>query len=199
MHQTVKQPRAALGMVAALLALAATGLAACGGSSHTSSTASAGTPAAATASGGRFAALRECLQKHGVTLPQNKPGTSRPGGGAGGGFFLGGGPQLPPGVSQSQFEAAIKACGGSGRRGLGRGAGRLNSPAFQQQLAKFSACMRENGVNLPPPNTSGKGSIFNTGGLNTASAKFTAATAKCRPLLRPQGAPQPGGPGGPGG
>ena len=38
---------------------------------------------------GRFAAVRECLQKNGITLPQRTPGQRRPPGAAGG--FLGGG------------------------------------------------------------------------------------------------------------
>jgi hypothetical protein len=97
-------------------------------------------------------------------------------------------------VSRSQLEAGMKACGAP-RGAFGRGR-RLSSPAYQQQLAKFSACMRANGVNLPPPNTSGRGPIFNTGGLDTTSAKFTAAMTKCRPLLRPPGVPQPGAAGG---
>ncbi len=76
-------------------------LAACGSSSKSSSTstststsASATTPAGtgttgtgpARAGAARFKALRECLQKNGVALPQRTPGQHRPGGpgGAGG-------------------------------------------------------------------------------------------------------------------
>jgi len=60
--------------------------------------------------------------------------------------------------------------------------------------------MRENGVNVPPPNTSGKGPIFSVKGLNTASAQFKAAESKCSVQLqgaRPGGGP-PGGPAGSG-
>jgi hypothetical protein len=57
--------------------------------------------------------------------------------------------------------------------------------------------MRKNGVNLPKPNTSGKGPIFNTKGIDTTSASFKAADAKCVRELTPSGA-QPGGPGAPG-
>ena len=32
--------------------------------------------------------------------------------------------------------------------------------------------MRENGVNLPAPNTSGNGPVFNTKGIDTSSATF---------------------------
>lgn len=128
--------------------------------------------------GARFRAMRECLQKHGVNLP--KPSTGRRGGGAG--LFLGGaagGAQLPKGVSRAQFEAALKQCGAGRGALLGRGE-RLRSPAYQKVLAKFATCMRENGINVPAPNTSGNGPIFDTRGINTASAQFRAAEAKCR-------------------
>jgi hypothetical protein len=141
--------------------------------------------------------LRECLQKSGITLPQRSPGT-RPPPGAGG--FLGGGaaPQLPEGVTPAQYRAALQKCGA----GAFTGRGRLNNPAFKQSLAKFATCMRENGVNVPQPNTSGTGPVFSTKGLNTSSPQFKAAEAKCRSDLpqflvrRPGGAGAPPGPGG---
>ena len=68
------------------------------------------------------------------------------------------------------------------RRSLrGRSGGaRLNSPAFKAALTKFAACMRENGVNVPAPNTSGNGPVFNTKGIDTSSSQFRAAESKCR-------------------
>ncbi|MFI5037387.1 MAG: hypothetical protein ACHP93_02820 [Solirubrobacterales bacterium] len=184
---------------AAVTVLAACiGIAACGGSSTgTSSQAAATTAASATSPGAgrgaRFGALRECLQKDGITLPKRTPGQ-----GPGGGGFLGGGagPTLPKGVTRAQFEAALKKCGGNFLR-RGR---RLNSPARIQALTKFAACMRANGVSLPAPNTSGKGPIFNTKGLDTSSVKFRQADAKCASELKgafagrpPAGGPPPGG------
>jgi hypothetical protein len=44
--------------------------------------------------------------------------------------------------------------------------------------------MRSHGVNLPEPNTSGTGPIFNTKGLDTSSAQFRTAEASCREVLR---------------
>ena len=172
---------------ALLLVLAGLALAACGGSSKSSTaTASASATTSTTggatgATGGRFLALRECLQKNGITLPKRTPGT-RPSPGSGG--FLGGGagPQLPKGVTRAQYEAAVKKCGGGVNGGafFRGGAGRFNSSAVKQALAKFATCMRENGVNVPAPNTSGKGPIFNTKGLNTTSTTFKNAETKCR-------------------
>jgi hypothetical protein len=195
-------------VAAALLAvLASVVLAACGGSSSsTSSTASTSTSAststagkAAGAAGSRFAALRECLQKNGITLPARKPG-KRPSGGAGG--FLGGGGgggfTLPKGVTKAQYEAAIKKCGGSAGGGrFAGGAGGFSSPAAKAALAKFATCMRENGVNVPTPNTSGKGPVFDTKGLNTSSAAFKTAESKCSSDLRGAFRARPGAAGGP--
>ena len=183
------KPAASAAAVLVLL-LACLGLAACGSSSgSSSSTTSASTPATTTTgakgpNSGRFAAIRECLQKNGITLPQRTPGQRRPPGGAGG--FLGGGRRrgwafMPKGVTRAQYEAVLKKCGGGNFAG---GAGRrFNSPAFKAALAKFASCMRENGVNIPAPNTSGKGPVFSTKGLNTSSPKFQAAEVKCRGVL----------------
>ena len=179
-----------------VLLLACLGLAACGGSSKSSSTsanASATTPAGAAGTGAtgagatRFKALRECLQKNGITLPQRTPG-QRPGGGPGGaGGFLGGGrgaggPKLPSGVTRAQYEAAIKKCG-SGGHFLRSGPAGFSNPAFKQALTKFAACMRENGINVPAPNTSGSGPVFDTKGIDTASSQFRTAESKCRSEL----------------
>lgn len=197
-----RRPTLTRTLAAALVfALACLGLAACGGSSKSSSTsanAAATTPAATTPAGtsttgtstgsagvpgpaaGRFKALRECLQKNGITLPKRTPGQHRPGGPGGPGGFLSGGaggPRLPNGVTRAQFEAATKKCGGGAFAGQGS---RLRNPAYRAGLAKFAACLRENGVNVPAPNTSGNGPIFDTKGLNTASATFRAAETKCR-------------------
>jgi hypothetical protein len=62
--------------------------------------------------------------------------------------------------------------------------------------------MRENGVNLPTPNTSGNGPVFNTKGLNTSSATFKSAQSKCQSDLQgvgggPSSGAPPGGGGGP--
>lgn len=163
--------------------------------SHSSSTTTT-TPTTTPAPGGpavgkRFTALRECLQKNGIALPKITPG-QRPGSG---GFLGGGAPQLPRGVTRTQYEAALKKCGGGarGRLGAGRAIQRFNTPAFKQALNKFAACLREHGVQIPAPNTSGKGPIFDTKGLNATGAKFKAAQAKCGSVLRSVFQARPGG------
>lgn len=143
----------------------------------------AGTKAGTRPGAARFAAVRECLQKNGVTLPARPTGTGGPGlsgGGAGGGF------KLPKGMTRAQYEAVLTKCGGGLRPGGFRGRGArpaFNSPRFRQALTSFSACLRQQGINVPAPNTSGKGPIFSTKGIDTGSAKFKEAEAKCRPAL----------------
>jgi hypothetical protein len=104
-------------------------------------------------------------------------------------------------VSRAQYEAAFKKCGGS-VGGFGGARGSFNSAAGKQALAKFATCMRENGVNVPAPNTSGTGPVFNTKGLDTSSPTFTAAEAKCRSdiqgVFRARPGAGPGGAGAPG-
>ena len=172
---------------ASLAVLACLCVAACGGSSTATNSANTSTTQSG-ARGARFAAVKECLQKQGITLPSQPPGgfgagaTRRP---PGGGFF-----HLPEGVSRTKFQEALKKCGANFRRG-----GRFNGAAAKGALEKFAACMRENGVKLPKPNPSGNGPVFNTNGINTSSSAFKAAQTKCRSELpRPFGGAAGNGP-----
>jgi hypothetical protein len=179
-----------------LVVLASLALAACGGSSASSSSTSTAPASAKTSTtgrapgalGGRFTALRECLQKNGITLPKFTPG-QRPSPGTRRSF-------LPQGVSKSQYEAAVKKCGGTGVFANGRN--RFGSPAIKQALAKFATCMRANGVNIPNANTTGKGPIFNSKDLNTNGTKFKAAESKCQVDLAGAFRGAPGAHGAPG-
>ena len=60
----------------------------------------------------------------------------------------------------------------------------FGTATFRHALAAFAACMRHNGVKLGAPDTSGAGPVFSTKGVNTASATFKAASAKCQSVLR---------------
>jgi len=120
--------------------------------------------------------MRACLQRNGVTLPAPTPGQGpRVLGGPGAGER-----KLPNGVTREQFQAALKKCGGGAFAGRGR---RVNSPAYRDALTAYAACMSSNGVKLPTPNTSGRGPVFNSTGINTNSPQFKAAAAKCRSVL----------------
>ncbi len=151
------------------------------GTSSTGTTTSGSSPTGTTPAdrAARFAAVRTCLSKKGITLPQH----------AGAGGFLGGGAQLPKGMSRAQFAEALQSCGtGFNGSGLGKKHGKgfknpFNNPRFHAVLTRFAACLRQNGINIGEPNTSGKGPIFDTKGINTGSPQFKAATAKCRSTL----------------
>jgi translation initiation factor IF-2 len=101
------------GVLVVLVLVAVTvGVAACGGSSS---------PAAATFPGHhagfaqRFASIRSCLEKHGVTLGTFGHGGGRPGTG----HFRRPGAGFTP---NAKFQAAMKACGaGFGGGGFGGG------------------------------------------------------------------------------
>lgn len=182
---------------ALLILLAALGLAACGGSSNGSSGTTSASATTTNGKRGQFAArasaLRACLQKEGITLPKRAAGQA-PRGPFG---YGSGGPELLKGVTRAKFQAALKKCGGR----VFAGRGRFDSAQGRQRFAKFAECMRKNGVNLPAPNTSGNGPIFNTKAINTNSTAFKTADAKCMKELRPrggaagpgEGAPAPGG------
>ena len=193
------RPLAALFVLGACLALAACGSSASGSSSATTTSSAASANKGRGPGASQFAALRSCLQKQGITLPAPPSGTTRQPGGPGAGAFGGrpGGLQPPKGVSQAQFQAALKKCG-AGNFG-GRAAG-LNSASARAALAKYATCLRQNGINVPPPNTSGNGPVFNTKGIDTSSSKFRAAQSKCQsdlkgafPRGRPGGGPPPSG------
>ena len=189
----MKTPRRSSALATPLiLALACVALAACGSSSTTTTTSAnvSGAAAGATGPGGagsaRFAAIRACLAKAGITLPR-RPGPPRTPGTNGGGFFGGGGGGgggggAFGGANTAKVQAALRSCGlrafgGGRRRSL------ADNPTAVAALTKFATCMRSNGINVPNPNTSGSGPVFNTNGLNTTSAAFRTAYAKCAPDL----------------
>ena len=109
-------------------------------------------------------------------------------GATGGRGFLGGGfagglgavIRAHPKLAQ-EIEKCAGLSGAFGRRVGPSGASGFNSSssADRTEIAKFSACMKAQGINLPTPNFSGHGSVFGTK-VNTSSTAFTTAYAKCR-------------------
>ncbi|MGC2372852.1 MAG: hypothetical protein WA484_03155 [Solirubrobacteraceae bacterium] len=184
----------------AILTLASVGLSACGGSSSgtassanaaakdasgastsatgasgASSSTSASHPATPATAQSRFSSIRTCLQKNGVNLPAPTHGRSASG--------------HSSGIPTATLQAALKKCyagrtlGAFGKPTRPPASQATTGPVFRQALTKYAACLRQNGVNLPAPNTSGKGPIFSTKGINMSSPQFRAASMKCRATL----------------
>lgn len=163
----------------AIASVAAVMLSACGSSGNSKSSSGTSTTQSSTSRSNRFASLRACLQKEGINLPSTPTGGQAPG--SGGPPGAGGGFKPPEGVSQTKFQEALKKCGGNFRGGARPG---FNSATARTALTKYASCMRENGVNLPAPNTSGKGPIFDTKGIDRSSASFKNAQQKCQSNLK---------------
>ncbi len=185
--------RLVLGLVAVLAS--ALLLAACGSSSSSSSSTTASTSTGTSTTGGRAGGFRQsartiaCLRAQGVTLPQRRPGQGRPTGtgtngappaGAGRGFFGGGRGQSS--AQRTRMQAAFRRCGvtfgGRGGRG-GFGGRRFNSATYRAAITRFVACVRQHGYDLPAPNTTGRGPVFDSSKVNQRDPKFIAASRAC--------------------
>ncbi|MFI5004839.1 MAG: hypothetical protein ACHQE6_07490 [Solirubrobacterales bacterium] len=146
-----------------------------------SGTSSTGTTPAGQPNEVRYNEVRECLSKKGITLPQRTHGAA--------GLLAGGANiKVPKGMSHAQLAEALRTCnvkyaGSHLPRSGSTPPGRPLPERFHHVLARFAACLRQNGVDVGEPNTSGKGPIFNTKGVNTGSPQFRAAAAKCRTTL----------------
>ncbi|MFC1410578.1 hypothetical protein ACEZCY_15075 [Streptacidiphilus sp. N1-12] len=178
---------------AGIVSLGALLLSGCSSSSAKTATAQ---PSASGSGSAQFSAYRDCLAKHGVTMPTGRPGgfggnrsgrpsggfsrnpsfhpSNRPSGGYGGGGFGGfGGASANPSA-----QAALKACASLAPQGGfgGRGGGGAGNTA----LAAFTSCMKDHGVTLPA-----NGGLRS---LNTADPKTAAAYKVCKALLPTPGA-----------
>jgi hypothetical protein len=184
-----------LGIAGVLAIVAALAVAGCGGSSGSSSSneaSSTGTSseAAGQAPGGFEISeeTRSCLQEQGVELPEPGQGGGPPEGGElpPGGAPQGGEPPSFGGAQGKKMQEAFKECGvevPEGGQGKPSGAPDMNSAAFRESLKKYVACVRENGYELPEPNLSGEGPVFDESEVNQEDPKFKAASEKCQSLL----------------
>ena len=169
------------------LAIAVIVLAACGSSSGSGNAAASGSNANDTAR----LKLQKCLRDNGVNLPA-------PGQTGGGGFRN---------VDRQKLQAAMQGpCKKLQTAAFGNITPQQRQ-AFQDAFVKFSACMRQNGVNVPTPNFGGGGGGAGGAGggtqarrINRNDPKTKAALQKCQSSL-PNGGrfggPGGGGPGGP--
>lgn len=170
----------ALVVVGALVA----GLCACGGGSSSSASNNSSSTTANAGPGGLqlTADQRSCVEGKDVTIPSPGAGGQPPSGG-------------PPaaganGQDFQNLQQALKDCGVSLPNGP-QGGGNFDPSAVREQISQYVACVRQNGYDLPNPNTSGNGPVFDSSKVNQNDPKFKAASAKCQNLLpsTPQGAP----------
>lgn len=156
------------------------------------------------------AEVRDCLKKAGVDLPQapqgagDGPSGTVPDGGAGlpsgappqgdngspsGAPPEGGFPGQGGDLSQQDREAlqaALKKCGVDVRPGQAGGrAPDIDDAAYQQRVRDYVACVRDNGYDLPDPDFSGNGPVFDDKEVDRTSQAFQDASRKCQDRLRP--------------
>jgi hypothetical protein len=177
-------------------------LVACGGSSGSGG---GTTNAAAFGPGGQLSASdRQCLQKNGLSLqagpqgggtpptgttagpPPGAAGTSTNGSGPQGGVFIGPGGGSGPRQMPENVRKAFQACGiqpPNPQTAAGRP--NVNSSAFRGSVTNYVACIRQNGYDMPDPNLSGKGPVFDESKVDRNDPKFQSASQKCQHLLQP--------------
>jgi hypothetical protein len=100
--------------------------------------------------------LAQCMQSKGFTVPQSS------------------------GVPPAKYKAALQQCIPTIKVNVQALAHPPAAKSGGRSAATFVACMRHAGVKLPAPSKSG---AINTSGVNTRSAKFTKAFAKCQSTL----------------
>jgi len=160
----------ALALMSAFIALVATG---CGSSSSSSSSATAST----TSQDAARVKFTQCMRDNGVDIPDN------PGQGGGG----------RPNIDRTKLQAAAKACQKYQQAAVGD-ISDAQRQEFQDAFAKFSACMRQNGVDIPDPG-SGNGPPAGGGGqIDRSDPKVQAAIKACQDKLPQRGQGGPGGP-----
>lgn len=187
-----------LGIAGVLAIVAALAVAGCGGSSGSSSSSSsseASSTGASSEAGGPPSGgfeiseeTRSCLKEQGVELPEPGQGGELPEGAEppSGGPPEGGAPPSFGGAQGKKMQEAFKECGvemPEGGQGKPGGAPDMNSAAFRESLKKYVACVRENGYELPEPNLSGEGPVFDESEVNQEDPEFKAASEKCQSLL----------------
>jgi hypothetical protein len=166
-------------LAAALLALSALALAACGEDA----------PSAAGSADSKDDEVRqaqvkfaECMREHGVDMPDP---------GANGGrreFKVGG----DSGISPEDFEDASKACE-KYRKDIRPQLSEEEQAEFKEQALAHSRCMREHGIDFPDPTFDAEGGARvrigggNGGKLEPDDPKFKAAEEACGDLMgKPQ-------------
>jgi hypothetical protein len=166
---------------------------ACGGSSHHSSTGNTASDSATRAShlgatsGAAASAGSGSAQSSGSGGAATAPSAGAPAAGGAAGANHSSPTNAPStGAGAAPARASTNAPSPSG----GSPSSSQFSPAVKQALNTFVACMHEHGANLPPPNTSGHGEVFNTNGIpnETLQSAVSSCEGQLLGILRSAGA-----------
>jgi hypothetical protein len=158
-------------LAAALLAIAALGIAACG--EDTETPAASGAPSS-DEDKTREAQVKfaECMRKQGIDMPDPK---------AGGGpstFKVGG----DSGIDPEEFEDASKECE-EYRKDIRPNLSEEEQAEFKERALEHARCMREHGIDFPDPTFSAEGGaevrIRGRGDINPEDPEFQAAEKEC--------------------
>jgi hypothetical protein len=160
-------------IAAALLVVAALGLAACGGDE---TEANAGRQDRPDDEELRQAQVKfaECMRKEGVDMPDPEAGGKQT-------FKVGG----DSGISPEEFEAASKACE-KYRKDIRPQLSEEEQAEFKQKALDYARCMRDHGIDMPDPQFSeGGGGQFRIGGpgFDPEDSEFKAAEEACGDLM----------------
>lgn len=115
------------------------------------------------------------------------PGGARGGlPGAGGGRGPGGGAGMSA-AEHEKLQAALKSCGAEvpdrGTRPRGGAAPDVDDATYRKSIEAYAACVRKNGFDLPKPDFSGDGPIFDPDEVDQTDATFRKASAACQSTL----------------
>jgi hypothetical protein len=186
-----------LGLMGVLAVLATVLLAGCGSSGGSESSSEETTASSEQAGGlGGFAEIsdetRSCLKEKGVELPEpgqgGLPAGGRPEGTPPEGGPPAGGPPQGFGKGGAKMKKAFEECGAELPQGKPEGSP-MNFGAFRKSIKEYVGCMGENGVDLPEPNLSGEGPVFQESEVDREDPKFKAANEKCQSRLGVPGGP----------
>ena len=114
-------------------------------------------------------------------------GGGLPGGGAAGGRGPGSGMGGMSTEEREELQEALKSCGvtaPAGGRRQGGGAPDVDDPGYRRSIEAYTACVRKNGFDLPDPDFSGDGPVFDPDEVDQTDATFRKASAACRSTLR---------------